>query len=273
MQSGKRYYWLKLQEDFFSSKRIKKLRRLAGGDTYTIIYLKMQLLAMRTDGILTYSGLEDDFASELALDLDEEPDNVDVTIRYLLSCGLMETSDNKEFFIPYAVSNTGSEGSSAKRVREYRARKALPCNGDVTQVKQICNGEIEKEKEKDIIEYSNEYSCPEQSVQDEKKDKKKRKKSDPIPEDHKAYKAAKWLSKQIKKRMPERKDYTEDDLQRWARDIEKINRIDGYDWPIISDILVFSQEDKFWQTNILSGDALRRNFEKLMARGTAQNGN
>ena len=42
----KRYFWLKLFEDFFSSKRIKKLRSLAGGDTYTIIYLKMQLKAL-----------------------------------------------------------------------------------------------------------------------------------------------------------------------------------------------------------------------------------
>ena len=52
-----RYYWLKLQEDFFDSKRIKKLRRIAGGDTYTIIYLKMQLMAMKRDGILEYTGL------------------------------------------------------------------------------------------------------------------------------------------------------------------------------------------------------------------------
>ena len=125
MATVKRYYWLKLQEDFFSSKRIKKLRRLAGGDTYTIIYLKMQLLAMRNDGVLTYSGLEENFASELALDLDEEPDNVAITIQYLLSCGLMETSDNREYFIPYAVANTGSEGSSAQRVREFRERKGL----------------------------------------------------------------------------------------------------------------------------------------------------
>ena len=36
-KSGKRYYWLKLQDDFFKSKRIKKLRKIAGGDTYTII--------------------------------------------------------------------------------------------------------------------------------------------------------------------------------------------------------------------------------------------
>ena len=47
--ANKRYYWLKLYDDFFSSLRIKKLRKLAGGDTYLAIYLKMQLLAMKSD--------------------------------------------------------------------------------------------------------------------------------------------------------------------------------------------------------------------------------
>lgn len=37
---AKRYYWLKLPDGFFRQKAIKKLRKIAGGDTYTIIYLK-----------------------------------------------------------------------------------------------------------------------------------------------------------------------------------------------------------------------------------------
>ena len=147
MAEGKRYYWLKLKDDFFDSKRIKKLRRMAGGNTYTIIYLKMQLLAMKHDGIIKYTGLESTFAEELALDLDEEPDDVAVTLAYLTSVGLAETSDNISFFFPYAVENVGSEGASAQRVREFRQRQSLQCNAGVTPVKQIGNGEIESEKE------------------------------------------------------------------------------------------------------------------------------
>ena len=41
---AKRYYWLKLPDGFFRQKAIKKLRKIAGGDTYTIIYLKMLLV-------------------------------------------------------------------------------------------------------------------------------------------------------------------------------------------------------------------------------------
>ena len=150
MPTAKRYYWLKLQEDFFSSKRIKKLRKIAGGDTYTIIYLKMQLLAMKNDGILEYTGLEQTFAEELALDLDEDPANVSVTVSYLLNCGLLETADNKEFFVPYAVLNTGSEGASAKRMRDHRSRKALQCDTHVTPMLQNGDGEKEIEKELEI---------------------------------------------------------------------------------------------------------------------------
>ena len=148
--SGKRYYWLKLQDGFFTSKRIKKLRKLAGGDTFTIIYLKMQLLAMKTDGFLKWTGLEDDFASELALDLDEDPENVKVTLAYLISCGLVETSDNISFFLPWAVENTGSETASTQRVREFRARQALQCNTDVTPMKREGNVEKEIEIEKEL---------------------------------------------------------------------------------------------------------------------------
>lgn len=149
--SGQRYYWLKLNKDFFKSKRIKKLRKLAGGDTFTIIYLKMQLLSTPTEGVLTYTGLEETVAEEIALDIDEDPENVKVTLNYLLKTGLCEAISENELFLPFVADSVGSEGSSAKRVRDFRARqKALQCNTAVTDVKPIVNGEIEIEKEIDI---------------------------------------------------------------------------------------------------------------------------
>ena len=143
-----RYYWLRLREDFFSSKRIKKLRRLAGGDTLTIIYLKMQLKSIKTDGVLSFTGLERSFAEELALDLDENPEDVGLLLNYLLSVGLIETSDNINFLLPYAEANIGSEGISAQKMRDIRKRKALPSQCDNNVITEL--QEIEKEKEKEI---------------------------------------------------------------------------------------------------------------------------
>ena len=171
MSDGKRYYWLKLREDFFNSKRIKKLRKLAGGDTYTIIYLKMQLLSLKNEGCLYYTALEDDFVSELALDLDEEEDNVRITVNYLMSCGLLETSDGEEYEMPFVKECIGSETASTQRVRDFRRRqkddKALHCNTNETKMKRVCNVEIEIEKdidieiEKDIEIDKDKYHCRE----------------------------------------------------------------------------------------------------------------
>ena len=143
-----RFYWLKVNKDFFKSKRIKKLRKLAGGDTYTIIYLKMQLLATPTEGILTYTGLEETAAEEIALDIDEDPENVKIVLNYLLKTGLCEMISDNEYLLPYVVENTGSEGSSAKRMRELRTRqKASLCDNSVTTECALHYGEIEIEKE------------------------------------------------------------------------------------------------------------------------------
>ena len=144
MSEPKRYFWLKLHKDFFQRKEIKRLRKIAGGDTYTIIYLKMLLRSIMSDGKLYFDGLEDDFASELALDLDEKEENVQITVAYLIKSGLLEMCSDDEYYLPDAKDNTGTETAVASRVRKHREKqKALQCNTDVTQVKHLCNGEKE----------------------------------------------------------------------------------------------------------------------------------
>ena len=149
---GKRYYWLKLPEGFFRQKPIKKLRKIAGGDTYTIIYLKMLLIAMKNDGKLYFEGVEDDFYEELALDLDEDSENVKVTVLFLIRQGLMELIDETEYILTECGNMVGSEAASTQRSRACRERKALQCNTNATicnTEQQKCNVEKEIEKDKD----------------------------------------------------------------------------------------------------------------------------
>lgn len=151
MAEPKRYFWLKLHKDFFQRKEIKRLRKIAGGDTYTIIYLKMLLRSIMSEGKLYFDGLEDDFAAEVALDLDESEENVQITITYLLNSGLLEMRSDDEYYLPDTKNSTGCETAVAARVRRHREKqKALQCNADVTQVKHLCNGEIEIEIEKEL---------------------------------------------------------------------------------------------------------------------------
>ena len=114
MTENRRYCWLKLKEDFFTDKRIKRLRRISGGDTYTIIYLKLLLLSLKDGGKLYYDGVETDFIKELALTIDEKEDDVMVTVNYLMAQNLMEVVlENGEYFL--------------MEINRYRKRKDKLC--------------------------------------------------------------------------------------------------------------------------------------------------
>ena len=148
---AKRYYWLKLPKDFFEDKAIKRLRQIAGGDTYTIIYLKMLLKSMEDDGKLFYEGIEDTICDEIALDINESADDVQVTISYLEKKGLLIVTDS-EVELTQLTEMVGSESAVTERVRKHReAQKLLQCNASVLQGNTIetkCNTEKEIEKEK-----------------------------------------------------------------------------------------------------------------------------
>lgn len=170
MAEPKRYYWLRLHKDFFQKKEIKRLRRVAGGDTYTIIYLKMLLRSIIDGGKLYFDGYEDTFVSELALDIDEDEQNVQITVNYLLKNGLLIECENDEYYLPEANNNTGSETAAASRMRKHREKsKGLECNNvtplcnnvtpmlqECSPTLQTCYGEIEKEidnRDRDIVRH------------------------------------------------------------------------------------------------------------------------
>ena len=88
MGDAKKYYWLKLKDGFFADPKIKKLRKIAGGDTFTIILQKIMLLSIKDGGALEFQHIEPTFAEELALILDEDVENVKATLCYMENAGL-----------------------------------------------------------------------------------------------------------------------------------------------------------------------------------------
>ncbi|AMB93274.1 phage replisome organizer N-terminal domain-containing protein [Aerococcus sanguinicola] len=154
---AKKYFWLKLKDDFFEQKEIKMLRRVAGGDTYTIIYLKMLLLSLSNEGRIYYDGIAENMVEEIALSIDEDSDNVQITFNYLISKGLIIFEDEDEVELTNIASMIGSETDSARRMRQLRKKKTLQrhfeasqCDNQVTGPLRGGDGEIEIELEKDI---------------------------------------------------------------------------------------------------------------------------
>ena len=146
----KKFIWLKLGNDFFTAPKIKKMRKMAVGDTCVVIYLKMMLLSIRTEGLIEYQGIESKLSEELALVLDEDESNVNITLLYLEKMGLIEMLSESSYLLPSVLALIGSESDSAERMRKLRSKnKELPslCDGHVTLGDEDVT--LEKEKEED----------------------------------------------------------------------------------------------------------------------------
>jgi phage replisome organizer N-terminal domain protein len=151
---NKRYYWIQLAQDFFKSKEMKLLRKIAGGDTHTIIYLKMMLISLEDGGHIYYDGLADNLAEEIALVIDENVEDIKITLIFLESKGLLTRINDRDYFLEQVPEMVGSETASTRRSRKHRELRGLHCNTIAT----TCNGDIDIEKdidteiEKDIDE-------------------------------------------------------------------------------------------------------------------------
>lgn len=143
---NKRYYWIQLAQDFFKSKEMKLLRKIAGGDTHTIIYLKMMLISLEDGGHIYYDGLADNLAEEIALVIDENVEDIKITLIFLESKGLLTRKNDRDYFLEQVPEMVGSETASTRRSRKHRELRVLHCNTIAT----TCNGDIDIEKDIDI---------------------------------------------------------------------------------------------------------------------------
>lgn len=143
---NKRYYWIQLAQDFFKSKEMKLLRKIAGGDTHTIIYLKMMLISLEDGGHIYYDGLADNLAEEIALVIDENVEDIKITLIFLESKGLLTRKNDRDYFLEQVPEMVGSETASTRRSRKHRELRGLHCNTIAT----TCNGDIEKDIDTDI---------------------------------------------------------------------------------------------------------------------------
>ena len=162
-KQGKRYYWLKLHENFFSQAVIRFLRKMPEGDSIVIIYLELLLMSIKTDGYIRTDGLYDTIEKDLALILDEDEMKIRLALAALEKAGLLVrgTGEYEAQMTKYLeMVGTGSETAGAQRMRDFRQKKSLPeipsegkashCDTDVTPPLHLRDGEREIEIEKEI---------------------------------------------------------------------------------------------------------------------------
>ena len=163
---NRHFYWIKIQESFFKQKELNKLRRMPKGDTYVIIYQKLLLRAILETDKLYYDGVEEDLATELAYEIDEDVDAVKVTVDFLMKNKLMFQTGDNEYILIAASELAGKESDSASRMRRHRQAALRAGESDpllnerhnVTDERHnVQKCDVEKEIEKEIESESESY--------------------------------------------------------------------------------------------------------------------
>ena len=166
MSKTKKYYWLKLREDFFDDPQDETIQFITEQNPlYTIFYLKLCLKALRTDGkMLRYIGntcLPYDVDS-LAKLTNMDKDTVRCALALFKEIGLIRLLDSGELFLTQIDEMVGSETEEAIRSRKRRSRQALTTdtvpelpgqcavNDRLVTAERPPEKEIEKEKELEI---------------------------------------------------------------------------------------------------------------------------
>lgn len=94
---------------------------------------------------------------------------------------------------------------------------------------------------------------------------KKTKKTKNFDEKSDPYLLAKFLENNIANNNP-KFPKSENQRQRWAKDIDLMIRIDKIKPDDVAKVIVWCQKDKFWRSNILSGKKLRDKYQQLCMR-------
>ena len=163
---SKRYYWLKLQQNFFESREIKVLKGMESGSEYILFWLQLLLSSLEYSDDTNKVGqlvFKESIPWSVDLMMSVFGFSKEITIGALAvykKLGMVTITDSGEMWANDMQKLIGSETTEAKRKRDYRAK--LPKEDIVPKLSQNSPIEIEKELELDI----------EKEIKKEKKDVK-----------------------------------------------------------------------------------------------------
>ena len=153
MSDNKKYYYLRLKDNFFDSDELKILESMKDGYLYSNILLKLYLRSLKNDGKLVVNDRIPYNAEMLASVTGHQVGTVKQALSIFKDLGLIDVLENGAIYMLDIQNFIGKGSSEADRKREYRQRIETDRTNVQTNVRQISEKsppEIEIELEKDI---------------------------------------------------------------------------------------------------------------------------
>ncbi len=115
---AKKYYWLKLHENFFEREEVKVIEMQTNGEKYIIFYLKLLVKSISTEGRLMFRDVIPYTPDMLSKITNTDVDTVKVAIDLFAKLGLMDKLDNGALFMREVKNMIGSESKWAQYKRK-----------------------------------------------------------------------------------------------------------------------------------------------------------
>jgi len=246
LSDNKRYYYLKLKENFFDSDEMVLLESMPDGYIYSNILLKLYLRSLKHEGKLMFNDRIPFNSTMLATITRHSVGVVEKAVQIFRDLQLIDVLDNGAIYMSDIQSFIGKSSTEADRKREYRkkieeAKRNLITGGQVSdKCPDKTTPELEIEIEKDI---------------DIDKEEKKGKYSN----EH--LRLAKKLQSNLTEDFP--KEMNKVDIEKWADTIRLMEERDKASIEAIEYVINWLPTNEFWFGNIRSAKKLREKFEKL----------
>ncbi|WP_449453269.1 phage replisome organizer N-terminal domain-containing protein [Streptococcus suis] len=146
MADNKKYYYLKLKEDFFESDEAVVLESMPDGYIYSNILLKLYLRSLKNNGLLMFNNLIPYNSQMLATITRHQVGTIEKAIKIFKDLQLIDILDNGAIYMNNIQNFVGKSSSQADYMRNYREK-----NNSLTNVnKMLIESKPEIEIEKDI---------------------------------------------------------------------------------------------------------------------------
>ncbi|RTL13442.1 MAG: hypothetical protein EKK54_00180 [Neisseriaceae bacterium] len=153
----KRFYWLKLKDNFFDREEIQLIESLPNGKEYVLILLKFMMKAINSEGRLVVKDVIPYNPQMLATVTHSNVDTVRSAIDIFIKFGLMSTLDDGTLYMNEVQALLGSETEFAAKKREYRQnQKSNPQLPDKSKTKKdIVPDNVRQENRDKTLENKN----------------------------------------------------------------------------------------------------------------------
>ncbi len=122
MSLNKKYFYLKLKDNFFDREEIRVIQGLENGDTYVCIILEMYLRSLKRNGILMMSERIPYSIRTLSSVLKRRQDEIKYAVDLFKEFGLIEILNSGAIFMADIQDFIGESSTEADRKRIYRTK-------------------------------------------------------------------------------------------------------------------------------------------------------